>query len=117
KDSGINWLGRIPAHWSLSKLRRIATRVDVGIAEAATHAYADVGVPLVRATNILNGTLERDSMLFIEPWFAERNRSKRLHTGDIVTVRTGVPGQSAVVPLDLNGAQCFTALMTTLRPS
>lgn len=114
KDSGIHWLGEVPAHWIVEKLRRISSRVDVGIAEAATHAYASEGVPLIRSTNIVNGTFDRVSVLFIEPWFAQRNRSKTLRSGDIVTVRTGTPGISAVVPSEFDGAQCFTTLMTTL---
>jgi type I restriction enzyme S subunit len=116
KESGVEWLGEVPAHWTVQKLRRFAKRVDVGIAEAATHAYASNGVPLIRSTNIRDGALDRGSMFFIEAWFAERNRSKVLHFGDIVTVRTGNPGVSAVVPQELEGAQCFTTLMTTLMP-
>jgi type I restriction enzyme S subunit len=60
--------------------------------------------------------LDLTDLLFVEPWFAERNRSKRLNTGDILTVRTGNAGVSAVVPSALDGAQCFTQLMTTLLP-
>lgn len=116
KESGVYWLGKVPAHWKVEKLRRISSRVDVGIAEAATHAYAAEGVPLIRSTNIVNSTFDLGSVLFVEPWFAQRNRSKTLHSGDIVTVRTGTPGISAVVPHELDGAQCFTTLMTTLLP-
>jgi type I restriction enzyme, S subunit len=106
----------ILAEWPLTTLRRIASRVDVGIAEAATHAYADDGVPLIRSQNIRRNELDLTDLLFVEPWFAERNRSKRLNSGDIITVRTGNAGVSAVVPIAQDGSQCFTQLMTTLLP-
>jgi type I restriction enzyme, S subunit len=115
KESGIPWLGRVPAHWTVNKLRRIAKRVDVGIAEAATHAYVEVGVPIIRSTNVANNRFDTEHLLFIAPWFAEKNRSKYLRAGDLVTVRTGNAGVTTVVPPNLDKSQCFTLLMTTLR--
>jgi type I restriction enzyme S subunit len=96
-------------------LRRLAARIDVGIAEAATHAYAERGVPLIRSTNIRANRLDTSDLLYIEPWFGERNSSKFVRAGDILTVRTGNAGVSAVVPPELDKCQCFTQLITTLR--
>ncbi|WP_405453842.1 restriction endonuclease subunit S [Streptomyces erythrochromogenes] len=104
-----------PSRFPIGRLKHVASRVDVGIAEAATHAYASDGVPLIRSTNIRANHLETRDMLYIAPWFAERNRSKYVFGGDIVTVRTGNAGVSAVVPQDLNQSQTFTQLITTLR--
>src|ERR1019366_8820532 len=78
KESGFPWLGKGPAHWVVNKLRRISKRVDVGIAEAATHAYAETGVPIIRSTNVANNRLDPEHLLYIAPWFAEKNRSKYL---------------------------------------
>jgi type I restriction enzyme, S subunit len=113
RQTGWRFLPEVPAKWSLAHLRWIAKRVDVGIAEAATHAYAETGVPILRSTNIRPNSVE-GTLLFVEPWFAERNASKTLLTNDLVTVRTGYPGVTAVVPPTLNGCQCFTMLITTL---
>jgi type I restriction enzyme S subunit len=38
-----------------------------------------------------------------------------LWANDLVTVRTGYPGQTAVVPESLDGCQCFTMLITTMK--
>jgi type I restriction enzyme S subunit len=116
RDSGIPWLGEIPAHWRLVQFKHVTTRVDVGIAEAATHAYSLEGVPLIRSANLRAGVIDTTDMLFIEEWFAERNRSKYLFAGDIVTVRTGNTGVSAVLPPALDRSQCFTMLISTLVP-
>jgi len=115
KDSGVERLGKIPVHWEVKSLKRISKRVDVGIAEAATHAYADEGVPIIRSTNVRPNRLLTDDLLRIERWFAEKNRSKYLFAGDLVTVRTGVPGTTAVVPAELDRSQCFTMLISTPR--
>ena len=113
KDSGIEWLGEVPAHWSVGALKRIATRVVVGVAEAATHAYVDVGVPILRATNIRSGSIVGE-ILQLEPSYAAERVSKRIRAGDLVTVRTGNAGVTARIPPELDGAQCFTMLITTL---
>lgn len=115
RDSGVEWLGKVPAHWTVGRYKFCTTRVVVGIAEAATHAYADIGVPIIRSTNIKEEGLSTDGVLYIKAWFAEQNASKFLYAGDIVTVRTGYPGVSAVVPESLDRSQCFTNLVATPR--
>jgi type I restriction enzyme, S subunit len=114
KDSGIEWLGEVPEHWQCASLIRIAERVVVGIAEAATHAYVDDGTPILRSTNIKGGTIAGE-VLLIDPAFAAERGSKAIRAGDLVTVRTGNAGATAVVPPELADCQCFTMLVTTLK--
>jgi type I restriction enzyme S subunit len=47
KDSGINWLGQIPAHWKLLPLRRVASQVVTGPTppSAAGDFFTDGEVP------------------------------------------------------------------------
>lgn len=117
KPSGVEWLGDIPKHWTVLPYKRLCKRVDVGIAEAATHAYCDDGVAIIRSTNVRPNALDTGDVLRIEPWFAEKNKSKTLHAGDLVTVRTGYPGTTAVIPLEYDGSQCFTLVMSTPKPT
>lgn len=115
EPSGFDWIGEVPRHWRVIAYKRLCTRVDVGIAEAATHAYCDDGVPIIRSTNVRPTVLDTTDILRIEPWFAEKNRAKTLRAGDLVTVRTGYPGTTAVIPRELDGAQCFTLVMSSLK--
>jgi type I restriction enzyme S subunit len=116
KDSGVAWLGEVPAGWDVQPLKRIARRIDVGIAAAAVHAYADSGVPILRSMNV-RPNLIGGELIYITDDFAEQNKSKYLFAGDILTVRTGHAGVSAVVPAHLDRSHCFTMLMTTLSVS
>jgi type I restriction enzyme S subunit len=113
RDSGVDFLGEVPSHWDVKPYKRVTKRVDVGIAEAATHAYADEGVAILRSTNVRPNRLIVDDILRIATWFAEKNRSKYLFASDLVTVRTGVPGTTAVIPAEFNLSQCFTMLIST----
>ncbi len=116
RDSGVEWLGLIPKHWDSGTLTRVADRVVVGIAEAATHAYADEGVAILRSTNIRAGKITGE-ILYVTPEFAEGRSTKLINAGDLVTVRTGNAGVTAVVPESLDGCQCFTMLITSLSQS
>lgn len=116
KDSGIEWLGQVPEHWSVGRYKFCNSRIIVGIAEAATHAYVDHGVPLIRSTNIKESGLDCSDVLYLDPAFAVQNFTKKLRAKDIVTVRTGYPGISAVLPSELDNSQCFTNLVATPLP-
>ncbi|MEO1353252.1 MAG: restriction endonuclease subunit S, partial [Cyanobacteria bacterium J06635_15] len=95
-------------------LNSIARRVVVGIAEAATHAYVDQGTPILRSTNIRSNNIIGE-IFHINETFANERKSKLIKAGDLVTVRTGNVGVTALVPEHLNGCHCFTMLITTLR--
>lgn len=115
KDSGIQWLGEIPKHWGVVDFKRVSKRNEVGIAEAATHAYVETGgVPILRSTNIKEGKI-KGKILQIDKAFAFKNKSKTIFAKDLITVRTGNAGLTAVVGKELDGCQCFTMLITTLQ--
>ncbi len=115
RNSGVAWLGEIPAHWNVRRLKHECERVFVGIAEAATFAYVDDGVPMLRSTDVRGNRVRTDDIRLIDRRFAERLLTKQLRTGDIVTVRTGNAGVSAVVPPEYDGGQCFTLVVS--RPA
>ena len=115
KDSGVEWLGKIPRHWRVGKLKHACERVFVGIAEAATFAYVDHGVPMLRSTDVRANRVRTDDIRCIDISFAARLSSKQLRTDDIVTVRTGNAGVSAVVPPAYDLGQCFTLVVS--RPT
>jgi type I restriction enzyme S subunit len=103
-------LGRIPNDWEVVKLKDVA-RCSVGIASSATHAYRSSGVPLIRNQNIKEGKLDLSDILYVSEEYEQLHKSKRLKEDDILTVRTGYPGISAVVPKKLENAQSFTTLI------
>jgi type I restriction enzyme S subunit len=57
KDSGVPWMGQIPAHWQVFQLRRVAEFVDY---RGATPEKVPFGIPLVTARNIKNGAINLD---------------------------------------------------------
>lgn len=67
---------------------------------------------MLRNQNIKEGVIDDSSLLFIDPAYEASHKNKRLRAGDVITVRTGYPGLSAVVTERYHNAQCFTSLIT-----
>jgi type I restriction enzyme S subunit len=108
-------LGVIPEDWEARTLARVADRIMVGIASAATHAYRPSGIPLLRNKNIRPGHLDDSEVLHVAGEYERPFRNKRLRAGDLLTARTGYPGTTCVVPEAYESAQSFTTLITRPR--
>lgn len=56
KDSKIEWLGKVPAHWNVMVLGRV-NHVQSGYAFDST-IFCDVGVPIVQMSNLKRGKVD-----------------------------------------------------------
>lgn len=97
-------------------LEDISEFVTVGIANSATHAYAESGIPLLRNQNIKENHLDDSDLIYIKPEFAAKYESKKLKENDIIAMRTGYPGIACLVPKKYEGCQTFTTLIVRLKP-
>jgi type I restriction enzyme, S subunit len=109
KDSPV---GRIPVGWEVKPLEELCSLVGVGIASSTTHAYTNIGVALLRNQNILRDGIRKTDMLYITEEFSEQNSSKKIFKRDVISIRTGYPGVSAVVPDEFDGCHSFTTLIS-----
>ena len=107
-------LEEIPEGWEIRILEDISEKISVGIATSTTKYFAETGVPLLRNQNIKEGYIDTCDLTYITKEFSKLNSSRALKEGDVICVRTGNPGQSAVVTSDMNGWQTFTTLI--IRP-
>lgn len=83
KDSGMEWLGKVPAHWETTRLKFVA-EVQTGIAKGKdTAGKATIAVPYLRVANVQDGFLALDDVatLDIEP---EQLTRYRLLPGDVL---------------------------------
>ena len=74
KDSGIAWLGEVPAHWDVTRLKFVAS-VQTGLAKGKdTQGKDTIAVPYLRVANVQDGylTLSEIAMIEIEPGQLER---------------------------------------------
>ena len=59
KDSGVEWLGEVPAHWSLPKIKWFFRTESGGTPNTAKHDeyYLDGTIPWIRTTDLTNDEL------------------------------------------------------------
>jgi type I restriction enzyme S subunit len=101
-DSVIPWLGEIPAHWKLARLKHFAA-IYYGLSQPPD--YVPSGVPFLRATNVKRGELTKDGLVFVDEEVLPDSRVVRLCAGDIIIVRSGAyTGDSAIVTEEWVGA-------------
>jgi type I restriction enzyme, S subunit len=102
KPSGVDWIGEIPEHWKVKRLKDIAN-IRYGLGQPPQEK--DDGLPLIRATNIYYGKIHEEKMIFVDPNAIPPGRDAVLKEGEIIIVRSGAyTGDSAIIPKRYEGA-------------
>jgi len=116
KDSGIAWPGQIPAHWEVKRLKYVSPKVTVGIVVTPAAYYVEAGIPALRGFNIKERSIDMSDLAFISEEANELHTKSKIFEGDLVAVRTGQPGTTAVVPKALDGANCVDLIIIRRSP-
>ncbi len=103
KPSGVEWLGDVPEHWEVKRLKHIG-RIRYGLGEPPE--YVDDGLPFIRATDIDRGMIDLAAVKRVSPSDIPWNRRPSLAEQEILIVRSGAyTGDSAIVPPEV--ADCI----------
>lgn len=99
KDSGVPWIGEIPAHWEVMPLRLRARVVDC---KHRTPTYVEHGFPLVSTTEVKPGRLDLSvvTRLVDDDDFDEMTENRRPRRGDLIYSRNASLGAAAYVDTD-----------------
>src|SRR5258708_4421646 len=108
-------VGVIPEDWETRPCSALSDLITVGIVVRPTQYYTKQGVPALRSANIREDGIHDAEMVFISAKANALLAKSQVRTGDVLTVRTGYPGTSAVVPTTFAGSNCIDILIT--RPS
>lgn len=115
KDSGVEFFGKIPAHWKVSKTKYVAD-ISIGLVTTMTANYVDEdGVPLIRNSNIRTNHIDDNGMVYLSKEFAKANIGRALHKGDIVTVHTGDVGTSAIINETYHMSHGFATIISRFK--
>ena len=90
KDSGVEWLGPIPTHWSAKKLKRVFAEVDYGISESTEQ---EGQFAILKMGNIVDGEIEFTKIEYVN----DVPESLVLQTNDLLFNRTNSLDQVAKV--------------------
>jgi len=100
KPSGIEWLGDVPAHWEVKRVKHIASRISSGkTPSGGSEVYVDDGITFLRSQNVYDEGLRLDEVAFITETVDESMAVSRVRSNDILLNITGASiGRSCVVP-------------------
>lgn len=105
QDSGIDWLGEIPAHWSVVPLMHLTQQnrpIMYGIVLPGPHV--EEGVPIVKGGDVAPGRLQLDLLNRTSHEIESKYERSRLRGGDIVYAIRGSIGMVEIVPVEIEGA-------------
>ncbi len=102
----------MPSDWAEVRLGDVVEEVTVGHVGPMAREYVATGIPFLRSQNVAPHALDMSEVKFITPEFHARLKKSGLKPGDVVTVRTGKPGATAVIPYWLPVANCSDLVIT-----
>ena len=114
KESGVEWLGKIPSHWEISRLKFLGDIV-LGLTYSPEDITTENGILVFRSSNVQNGQLTFDDNIYVD-----KDIPKKMITTEydiLICSRNGsrdLIGKSALISEEGIG-QTFGAFMTIFR--
>ena len=105
RDSGLEWLGKVPEHWEWCRLRNVVSVVTTGSRGWSSYA-SDTGPLFIRVANLSRGSLKLrfdDVVRLNLPNTSEAHRT-RIKAGDLLISVTAYIGSVGVVPEEFEEA-------------
>ena len=101
KPSGIEWLGEIPAHWEVKRLKHMVSKIGSGkTPRGGAERYETEGVMLLRSQNVHFGGLVLTDVAYIDTGTDNEMSGSRVQEGDVLLNITGASlGRSCVARL------------------
>lgn len=100
KSSGIEWLGDVPNHWSVQRIKNTIIKIGSGVTpKGGSEVYVSSGIPLLRSQNVYDDGLRIDDVSFIDEEIHSKMKSSQLKPNDILINITGASiGRTCIVP-------------------
>jgi type I restriction enzyme, S subunit len=90
KSSDIEWVGGIPAHWEVKRLRYAAAKIGSGkTPSGGAEVYVSEGIMLLRSQNVHFAGLRLDDVAFIDAVTDAEMAGSRVQEGDVLLNITG----------------------------
>ena len=105
-----------PKEWPQKPSKELCKLITVGIVIKPSSYYVDAGIPALRSLNVRENYISNENFVYFDEKVHEQQLKKtHVYEGDVVIVRSGQPGRSAVIPKEFDGANAIDILIT--RPN
>jgi type I restriction enzyme S subunit len=111
-------VGIIPKDWDVKTLKEISPRQSVGLVINPSTYFDKTGtVSMLVGSNIGENKIDWASAKKITEDSNQKLPASRLFAGDLVMVRVGEPGTTAVIPPEFDGCNCASMMIVRKHPS
>ena len=114
KDSGVEWLGRVPGHWQVRRLKTLCRRSALYGANVAATSYTTVGVRFLRTTDINDDGQLSSKGVFVPE---ELVQDYLLADGDLLISRSGTVGRSFLYSQQAHGCCAYAGYLVRFVPA
>lgn len=119
KDSGVEWIGKIPSHWESSKLGFYTTKIGSGSTpRGGSEVYVDSGIPFIRSQNVHFNGLRLDGVSYIKYEVHHSMKGSTVVKEDVLlNITGGSIGRCCIVNVDgeMNVNQHVSIIRTTSK--
>ncbi|MGZ8261661.1 MAG: restriction endonuclease subunit S [Methylotenera sp.] len=116
RDSGVEWLGEVPAHWEVRAVSKLSQKITNGYVGPTRDILLPEGVPYVQATHIKNGKVNFDDAYFVKQSWSESHAKSILVKGDVLIVQTGAgTGDIGLVTENEEGFNCHALIIVQAK--
>ena len=97
KNSGIEWIGDIPSHWKILRLKYASTlKGRIGWQGLRTDEYIEEGPFLITGTDFDNGVINWDSCVHISEGRFNQDINIQIKEDDLLVTKDGTIGKIAI---------------------
>ncbi|SIP87691.1 type I restriction enzyme, S subunit [Aromatoleum tolulyticum] len=113
KDSGLAWLGEVPAHWELRSISSLSTKITNGYVGPTRDILVDDGVRYLQSLHIKSGCISFNVPYYVREEWSREHKKSILAVGDVLIVQTGDIGQVAAVSDEFAGCNCHALIIVS----
>lgn len=118
KDSGIEWLGEVPKHWQMTKIKYVTSKIGSGMTpKGGAEVYQTYGIALLRSQNVHFTGLKLEDVAYITEEIHRSMANSEVFEGDVLLNITGASigrcyyADKNILPANVNQHVCI------LRPN
>ena len=114
KPSGVEWLGELPEHWAVQRLKHLCTQSALYGANIAANHYTQTGVRFLRTTDITDEGFLKQGGVFLPK---DLVHDYLLSDGDVLISRSGTVGRSFLYKSELHGSCSYAGYLVRFIPA
>lgn len=98
KDSGVEWIGKIPKDWEVKRLKNVLLKIGSGkTPKGGAEVYQEKGVLFIRSQNVYNSGLKMEDIVHISEEIDGEMKNSRVYKNDVLLNITGASiGRSSI---------------------